>query len=51
MTRSALAARQAELTSVENQLLAARDHLTAVENRLARSSSALARNLVATYEG
>lgn len=51
VTRSALAARQAELTSVENQLLAARDHLTAVENRLARSSSALERNLVATYEG
>ncbi len=51
VTRSALAARQAELTSVENQLLTARDHLTAVENRLARSSSALERNLVATYEG
>jgi peptidoglycan hydrolase CwlO-like protein len=51
LTRSALAARQAELTAVENQLIAARDHLTAVENRLARSSTALERNLVATYEG
>ncbi len=50
-TRSALSARQAELTAVDGQLIAARDHLTAVENRLARSSSALERNLVATYEG
>jgi peptidoglycan hydrolase CwlO-like protein len=51
VTRAALAAREAQLTGVENQLIAARNHLTAVENRLARATTALAGNLVATYEG
>ncbi|HEY5195490.1 MAG TPA: hypothetical protein VIJ51_00525 [Solirubrobacteraceae bacterium] len=51
VTRSALAGREAQLTGVENQLIAARDHLTAVENRLAKATTALEGNLVATYEG
>jgi peptidoglycan hydrolase CwlO-like protein len=51
VTRSALAARVAQLNAVGQQLIAARDHLTAVENRLAEATTALEGNLVATYEG
>jgi peptidoglycan hydrolase CwlO-like protein len=46
-----LSAREAELRTVQTQLLAARDRLLALENRLRVSSSALAANLVAKYEG
>jgi cell wall-associated NlpC family hydrolase len=45
------AARQAELDAVLQGLVAARDRLTALENKLHRASTALAANLVASYEG
>ena len=44
-------ARQAELASVQAGLVAARNRLTALENKLHRAATALAANLVATYEG
>jgi len=43
--------RVAQLTKVQSSLLAARDHLVYLENRLHQASSALATNLVASYEG
>jgi peptidoglycan hydrolase CwlO-like protein len=43
--------RVAELKSVQGQLLAARNHLVDLENRLHLSTTALAANLVASYEG
>jgi peptidoglycan hydrolase CwlO-like protein len=43
--------RVAELKSVQAQLLAARNHLVDLENRLHLSTTALAANLVASYEG
>jgi cell wall-associated NlpC family hydrolase len=45
-----LSKREAELRTVHSQLLSARDHLVALENRLHLASSALAANLVASYE-
>jgi peptidoglycan hydrolase CwlO-like protein len=46
-----LGAREAELRGVQGQLVTARDDLVQLENRLRVSSSALAANLVAAYEG
>ena len=43
--------RVAELKSVQSRLLAARNHLVDLENRLHLSTTALAANLVASYEG
>jgi cell wall-associated NlpC family hydrolase len=48
--QSQLGRREAELRTVHSQLLSARDHLVALENRLHLASSALATNLVASYE-
>ncbi len=42
--------REAELRTVHSQLLSARNHLVELENRLHLASSALAANLVASYE-
>jgi peptidoglycan hydrolase CwlO-like protein len=44
-------ARQAELAAVERDFVAARTRLTRLENKLHRASTALAANLVTTYEG
>jgi peptidoglycan hydrolase CwlO-like protein len=46
-----LTAREQQLIGVQTQLLAARTRLVDLENRLRVSSSALASNLVARYEG
>jgi peptidoglycan hydrolase CwlO-like protein len=46
-----LTAREQQLIGVQTQLLAARTRLVDLENRLRVSSSALATNLVARYEG
>jgi cell wall-associated NlpC family hydrolase len=43
--------RVAELRAVQSSLLAARDHLVDLENRLNLATSALAANLLASYEG
>jgi peptidoglycan hydrolase CwlO-like protein len=43
--------RVAELRTVQSQLLAARARLVALENRLHAATTALAANLVASYEG
>jgi len=45
-----LTAREDQLRSVQNQLLAARNRLVDLENKLQRATSALASNLVASYE-
>lgn len=44
-------ARRSELQRVQRDLLAARERLTRLENRMRVSSAALARSLVAAYEG
>jgi peptidoglycan hydrolase CwlO-like protein len=45
-----LTAREDQLRSVQNHLLAARNRLVDLENKLQRATSALAANLVASYE-
>jgi cell wall-associated NlpC family hydrolase len=42
--------REAELATVQRELIAARDHLVDLENRLERATRALSANLVAAYE-
>jgi peptidoglycan hydrolase CwlO-like protein len=49
--QSQLDLRVAELRSVQNALVTARDHLMALENRLRTATRALSANLVTTYEG
>jgi cell wall-associated NlpC family hydrolase len=49
--QGALSARVAKLRAVQRALLAARAHLVDLENHLHAASSALAANLVASYEG
>jgi cell wall-associated NlpC family hydrolase len=49
--QSALDQRVDELKTVQSSLIAARDHLVDLENRLHVATTALAANLVASYEG
>ncbi len=48
--QSQLSYREAQLRSVQSSLVAARDRLVELENRLRAASSALAANLVSSYE-
>jgi septal ring factor EnvC (AmiA/AmiB activator) len=49
--QTSLNARVGELKTVQNQLLASRDHLVDLENRLQVATTALSTNLVSSYEG